>query len=203
MAKEAERAESLTSHSLHGLKQNAKASYVYLDISRMVFTTTNSTHKPKDIELEIKNKSPVFKQQLFSLYLCLSLFWADSMIRIQLHIQKKGTLLQNMQRCSRNLVGMSWPRKIRCFHKRFCNNVLAIVIALGHPEPFNHSLGHLNMKTPPLPPALHPIMTTYLLLLNESGHSHCISFAIAEWCWSLIWIQMFHSFLNQIHDTAE
>ena len=26
------------------------------------------------------------------------------------------------------------------------------MIALGHPEPFNHSPGHLNMTPPPLPP---------------------------------------------------
>ena len=149
----------------------------------MVVTTTNSTHKPKETELEIKNKSPVFKLRLFNLHLCVSLFRDDSMIRLKLHIRKEGTfLLQNMQRCSCNLVGMSCPRKIRCFHKRFCNTVPAVVIALGHPEPFNHSPGHLNMKTPPFPRP--PIMITYLLLLNESGHSHCISFAIAGsgWC---------------------
>ena len=84
-------------------------------------TTTNSTHKPKDRELEIKNKSPVFKLRSFNLHLCLSLFRDDSMIRLKLHIRKEGTLLQNMQHCSCNLVGMSCPRKIRCFHKRFCN----------------------------------------------------------------------------------
>ena len=150
----------------------------------MVVTTTNSTHKPKDTELEIKNKSPVFKLRLFNLHLCLSLFRDDSMIRLKLHIRKEGTLLQNMQRCSCNLVHMSCPRKIRCFHKRFCNTVPAVVIALGHPEPFNHSPGQLNMKNPPFPRP--PIMITYLLLLKESGHSHCISFAIAgsDWCFS-------------------
>ena len=70
-------------------------------------------------------------------------------------------------------------RKIRCFQKRFCNSVPAVVIALGHPEPFNHSPGHLNMKTP-------PVMITYLLLLNEWGYRPCISFAIAESDWSIV-----------------
>ena len=143
----------------------------------MVVTTTNSTHKPKDTELEIKNNNPVFKLRLFSLHLCLSLFRADSMIRLKLHIRKEDTLLQNMRRCSCNLVGMSCPHKISCFHKRFCNTVPAVMIALGHPEPFNHSPGHLNMKTPPTPNL--PIMIT-LLLLNESGHSHCTYFVISE-----------------------
>ena len=126
----------------------------------MVVTTTNSTHKPKDTELEIKNKSPVFKLRLFNLHLCLSLFRDDSMIRLKLHIRKEGTLLQNMQRCSCNLVGMSCPRKIRCFHKRFCNTVPAVVIALGHPEPFNHSLGHLNISSPPPPNHDHVFVVT-------------------------------------------
>ena len=79
------------------------------------------------------------------------------MIRLKLHIRKEDTLLQNMQRYSCNLVGMSCPRKIRCFHKRFCNTVPAVVIALGHPEPFNHSPGYFTVKTsPPTPhtPAL-------------------------------------------------
>ena len=78
---------------------------------------------------------------------------------------------------------MSCPRKIRCFHKRFCNTVPAVVIALGHPEPFSHSPGHLNVKIP------HPhpcVMITYLLLLNKSDHSHCISFAIADSGWSIV-----------------
>ena len=143
----------------------------------MVVTTTNSTYKPKDTELEIKNKSPEFKPRLFNLHLCVSLFRDDSMIRLKLHIRKEGTLLQNMQHCSCDLVGMSCPRKIRCFHKRFCNTVPAVVIALGHPEPFSHSPGHLNMKTHPTPNLL--IMIT-LLLLNESGHSHCTYFVISE-----------------------
>ena len=117
----------------------------------MVVTTKNSTHKPKDTELEIKSKSIVFKLRFFNVHLCLSLFRDDSMIRLKLHIRKEGSLLQNTQRCSCNLVGMSCPRKIRCFHKRFCNTVPAVVIALGHPEPFNHSPGHLNIKTPPSP----------------------------------------------------
>ena len=55
----------------------------------MVVTTTNSTHKPKETELEIKNKSPVFKLRLFNLHLCVSLFGADSMIRLKLHIRNK------------------------------------------------------------------------------------------------------------------
>ena len=110
----------------------------------MIVTTTNSTHKPKDTELEIKNKSPVFKLPLFSL---LSVFvtvpsWQH--YQAQTPHKKEGTLLKNMQRCSCNLVGMSYLRKIRCFHKRFCNTVPAVVIALGHPEPFNHSPGHLS-----------------------------------------------------------
>ena len=62
---EAERAESFTSHSSHGPKQNTRA-YVLLDISRMVVTTMNSTHKPKGTELEIKNNGPIFKLWLFS-----------------------------------------------------------------------------------------------------------------------------------------
>ena len=147
----------------------------------MVVTTTNSMNKLKNTELEIKNRSPVLR--LFSLHLCLSLFGADSMIRLKLHIGKEGTLLQNMQRYSCNLVGMSCSRTIRCFHKRFCNTVPEVVIALGHPKPFNHFPGHLNMKSTPPPPQ---IMITYLLLLNESGHSHCISFAIAESGWSIV-----------------
>ena len=149
----------------------------------MVVTTANSTHKPKITELEIKNNSPVFKLRLFSLHLCLSLFGADSMIRLKLHIRKEGTLLQNMQCFSCNLVGMSSLGKIRCFHKRFCNTVPAVVIALGHSEPLNHSPGHLNMRIPPPPPQ---IMITYFLLLNESGHSLCISFAITESGWSIV-----------------
>ena len=80
----------------------------------------NSMHKSKDTELEIENKSPVFKLQLFNLHMCFPLFRADSMIRFKLHIRKEGTLLQNVQHCSCDLVGMSCPRKIRCFHKRFC-----------------------------------------------------------------------------------
>ena len=104
----------------------------------MVVATTNPTHKPKDTELEIKSKSPVFKLRLFSLHLHLSLFRAHSMVRLKLFTRKEGTLLQNMQRYSCNLVGMSCPRKIRCFHKIFCNTAPAVVIALGHPELFSH-----------------------------------------------------------------
>ena len=68
------------------------------------------------------------------------------MIRLKLHIRnkKKDAEYQNMQRFSCNLVGISCPHKITCFHKRFCNTVPAVVIALGHPEPFNHSPGHLS-----------------------------------------------------------
>ena len=79
----------------------------------MVVTTTNSTHKLKDTELEIKNKSPVFKLRLFSFHLCLSLFRDDSMSRLKLHIRKVGSLLQNMQPVSCNLAGMSSLCKIR------------------------------------------------------------------------------------------
>ena len=68
-------------HSSHGPKQNAGA-HVYLDISRMVVTTTNSVHKPKDTELETKNKSPLFKPLFFTLHLCLPLFGVDSMFRL-------------------------------------------------------------------------------------------------------------------------
>ena len=143
----------------------------------------NLTHKPKDTELETENNSPVFKLQ-FSLH-PVFVTGADCMIRLKLRIRKEGTLLQNIQRFSCNLVGMSCPRKIRCFHKRFCNTVPAVVITLSHPEPFNHSPGHLNMKTPPPPPP--PSWSyNYLLLLNELGHSHCISFAFAETGWSIV-----------------
>ena len=70
------------------------------------------------------------------------------MTGLKLHIRKEGTQLQNMQRFSFKLAGISCPPKIR-----FCNTVPAVAMALGHPEPFNHSPGHLNMKTPlRLPP---------------------------------------------------
>ena len=108
----------------------------------MVVTTMNSTHKPKGTELEIRTTSQYLNCGCSVVILCLSLFGADSMIRLKLHIRKEGTLLQNMQHFSCNLVGMSCPCKIR-----FCNTVPAVVIALGHPEPFNHSPGHLSMKT--------------------------------------------------------
>ena len=150
----------------------------------MVVTTTNSTHKPKDTELKSRTRAQYLNCCCSISILCLSLFGADSMIGLKLHVKKEGSLLQNMQHCSCNRVGMSFSCKIRCLHKRFCNTVPAVVIALGRPEPFKHSPDHINMKTPPPPPP--PVMITYLLLLNESGHSHCISFAIAESGWSIV-----------------
>ena len=81
---------------------------------------------------------------------------------------------------------MSCPRKIRCFHKRFCNSVPAVVIALGHPRTIQpHS--RPSQREDPTPTHTHPrVMITYLLLLNESDHSYCISFAIAESGWSIV-----------------
>ena len=102
------------------------------------------------------------------------------MIRLKLHRRKEA-------RCCRicSVAAVTWWACLvltRCFHKRLCNTVLAVVFAIDHPEPFNHSPGHLNRKTP-LPP---PVLIKYLLLPKESGHSHCISFAIAESGWSIV-----------------
>ena len=97
------------------------------------------------------------------------------MISLKLHIRKEGTLLQNMQRFSCNLVGMSCPCKIRCFHKIVCNTSSSCDCTWPPPSrPSEH-------EDPP-----SRIMITYLLLLNRSGHSHCISFAIAESGWPIV-----------------
>ena len=144
----------------------------------MVVTTTNSTHKPKDTELEIKNNNPVFKLRLFSLHLCLSLFGADSMIRLKLHIRKEDTLLQNMRRCSCNLVGMSCPHKISCFHKKILQHCSSSYDCTWPPrtiQPLSRPSQH-----EPLPSPTPQVIITYLLLLNESGHSHCTYFVISE-----------------------
>ena len=171
----------------------------------MVVTTTNSTNKLKNTELEIKSRSPVFKLRLFSLHLCLSLFGADSMIRLKLHIGKEGTLLQNMQRYSCNLVGMSCSRKIRCFHKRFCNTVPEAVIALGHSKPFNHFPGHINMKSTPSPQNHDHIFVVTKRVRPQPLYlfCYCGERLVHRQHRSLVWIQMFHSFLDQIHDMVE
>ena len=54
----------------------------------------------------------------------LPLFGADSMIRLKFHIRKEDTLLQNMQRCSCNLLDMACPGKLRCFHKRLQDQMM-------------------------------------------------------------------------------
>ena len=75
----------------------------------MVVTTANSTYKPKDTELEIKNKSQYLKCGCSVSILCLSLFGADSMIRLKLHI-RKALSCRICRLC--NLVGMSCPCKV-------------------------------------------------------------------------------------------
>ena len=159
----------------------------------------NSTHKPKGTELEIRTTAQYLNCGCSVVILCLSLFVADSMIRLKLHIRKEGTLLQNMQHFSCNLVGMSCPCKIR-----FCNTVPAVVSALGHPEPFNHSPGHLSMKTLS-PPNHDPIFVVTKRVRPQLLYLTCYCGERLVHCQhrSLMWIQMFHSFLDQIHGMAE
>ena len=90
------------------------------------------------------------------------------MIRLKLHIRKAGTLLQNIQRFSCNVVGMSCHRKIGAFTNDSATRgdaVPAAVVAPGHLEPF---------------------MITHVSSPNEPGRSHCISFAIAKVGWSVV-----------------
>ena len=167
----------------------------------MVFTTTN--WMLKDTALEIKNGSPVFKLRLFSLHLCLQLFGADSMIEAWTHRRKA---------CCCRICSCNWwaclVLQIRCFHKRFCNTRLCRSSSRD-PEPFNYSPGHLNMKTTmkttPHSPNHDPV-GLLKLLPNESGHSHSVSFCYCRKRLvhhhqhrSLIWIQVIHSFLDQIY----
>ena len=110
--------------------------------------------KSKDTELEIKKLSPVFKLPLFSLQLCLPLFGADSVIRLKLHLKKEGTLLQTV----------TWWACLVLANKMLSatpgDAVAAVVIALGHAEPFNYSPGRLNIRHPQPPNHNHILVVT-------------------------------------------
>ena len=195
-AEEAERAQSLRSHSSFFFSREKTPGHQFSRTlyARMVVTTTNWMLRSKDTELEIKNKSPVFKLPLFSLQLCLSLFGADGSNCII--IRKEGTLLPNIQCCSCHMVVMSCPRKIRRFHKRFCNIRWCssrYVTALGYSEPLSRSSQHGDPPPPPHPSAPSQVRITNLLQ-NESGHSHCISRAVAESGWAIVSIRIWFGF---------
>ena len=94
-----------------------------------------------------------------------SLLGADSMIRLKLHIRKEGSLLQNMQRRICNLVGMSCPRKIRYFHKRFCNTVPTVVIALPPRRTIQPPSRPSQHEDPPPPPPPGPTPNHYHIIV--------------------------------------
>ena len=76
-----------------------------------------------------------------------------------------------MQRCGCNLVGMSLSSQDKMLSQK--DSATLFQQLWLHLDTQNHSTTLLAMKTPPPPtPPAHPIMVTYLLLLNKSGHSH-------------------------------
>ena len=151
----------------------------------MVVTTTNSTHRPKDTELEIKNNSPVFKMWLFSLRLCLPLFGVDSMIRLKLYIRKEDTLLQNMQRCGCNLVGISLSSQDKMLSQKILQHCSSSCDCTWTPRTIQPS-GHLNMKTPP-PPTPCPSNHGHIFVVAKQVRPQpLISYAIAESGWSVV-----------------
>ena len=90
------------------------------------------------------------------------------MTRFKLHVRKENALLQNMQRCSCNLVGVSCHRKTDAFTKDSAtpdDAVPAAVIAPGHLEPFMITLLSL-----PNEPGHKPL---YLLCYCEDQLVHC------------------------------
>ena len=160
----------------------------------MVVTTVNSTHRPKDTELEIKNNSPVFKLWLFSLHLCLPLFGVDSMIRLKLYIRKEDTLLQNMQRCGCNLVGMSLSSQDEMLSQKILQHCSSSCDCTWTPrtiQPLSWPSQHEDPPTPTPCPSSHGHI---FIVAKQVRPQPLISYAIAESGWSVVSTKVWFGF---------
>ena len=172
----------------------------------MVVTTTNSAHKLKDTELEIKNKSPAFKLRLGqspSVFITVQ-SWQHAQAQtphkkgrhpaaeyaaLQLspggHVlsSQDDMLLQKiLQHCSSSC-DCTWPPR----------TVQPLSGPSQHEDPphTTPSHDHIFVVTKPVRP--QPL---YLFC-------YCRERLVHRQHRSLIWIQMFHNVLDQIHDTVE